>query len=207
MEFDYNQLVQSTLETQKVLPDFGGKLNTLNPIKQSTLMQEKMFRIKGELQESARDIVSSVGIPFDLYEGNSSKWETIKRSDRLQTKVQYLTSMVKTSIIRLAQSLVYHLTGVEIPTSDIQVVLFKRSDVEINAEINKLTSLNELIGTFLQVIGTAERELMQSQLVNKEAFYELIKSQLLEIYPNAEQLLNIDEAINAALNNDNQQMY
>ena len=46
-----------------------------------------------------------------------------------------------------------------------------------------------------QIVGSAERELADSQLVNKRAYYKLLLSGLKEVYPEIDDLLDIDKAL------------
>jgi hypothetical protein len=132
---------------------------------------------------------------MDLFEGNSSKWEVIKRSERLQSKVNYYINTIKLSLRRLAQTIFYKMYGRELKLTDFKVTLFNESDLELAAKTNRLQSLNELSQTLLQIVGSAERELTDSQLVNKRAYYKLLLSGLKEVYPEIDDLLNIDAVL------------
>lgn len=193
---DYNDLVKLLVDTVRVLPDIEGKLQSLNPVR-TTSLQEKIQQVRMEAKELERDVISSLGVPMDLFEGQSSKWEVIKRSERLQSRVTYYINTLKASIRRLAESVFYHLNKRELRTTDFKVTLFNESDMEIAAKTNRLQALNELNQTMIQVIVGAERELQESQLINKEAYYKLLKSTLNEIYPEVNDLIvDIDELLN-----------
>lgn len=192
---DYNDLVKLLVDTVRVLPDIEGKLQSLNPVR-TTSLQEKIQQVRMEAKELERDVVSSLGVPMDLFEGNSSKWEVIKRSERLQSRVTYYINTLKASIRRLAESVFFHLNGRELKSTDFRVTLFNESDMDIAAKTNRLQAINELNQTMIQVIVGAERELQESQLVNKSAYYKLLKSNLKEIYPEVGDLLvDIDELL------------
>lgn len=191
---DYNQLVKLLVDTVRVLPDIEGKIQSLQPVRTTTL-QDKMQQIRGEYQELNRNIISALGVPMDLFEGNSSKWEVIKRSERLQSKVNYHINTIKMSVRRLAQAVFYKLYNRELKLTDFKVTIFNKSDLEIAAETNRLQSLNELSQTLIQIVSGAERELQESRLVNKRAYYNLLKSNLKEIYPEIEDLIDVDKAM------------
>jgi hypothetical protein len=191
---DYNQLVKLLVDTVRILPDIEGKIQSLNPVR-TTSLQDKIQQIRMEYQELNRNIISALGVPMDLFEGNSSKWEVIKRSERLQSKVNYYINTIKLSLRRLAQTIFYKMYGRELKLTDFKVTLFNESDLELAAKTNRLQSLNELSQTLLQIVGSAERELSDSQLVNKRAYYKLLLSGLKEVYPEIDDLLNIDAVL------------
>jgi len=192
---DYNDLVKLIVDTVRILPDVDGKLQGLNPIR-TTSLQEKISQIRMESKELERDVTSSLGVPMDLFEGNSSKWEVIKRSERLQSRVTYYINMIKLSLRRLAQSVYFHLHKKELRINEFKITLFSESDIEIAQKTNKLQSLVELSQTLIQLVTGAERELQDSQLINKEKYYKLLKSNLKDIYPEMEDLLDVDGALN-----------
>lgn len=189
---DYNDLTKLLIDTVRVLPDIEGKLQSMNPIR-TTSLQEKIQQIRMESKELERDILSSLGVPMDLFEQSSSKWEVIKRSERLQSRVSYYINTLKGSIRRLAQSVFYLQNDRELKSSDFKVTCFNESDLDMAQRTNKLQTLTELSQTLLNVVIGAERELMETRLVNKKAYFELLKSNLKEIYPEVEDLINVDD--------------
>ena len=193
---DYNDLTKLLIDTVRVLPDIEGKLQSLNPIR-TTSLQEKIQQIRMESKELERDILSSLGVPIDLFEGQSSKWEVIKRSERLQSKVAFYIDTIKSSIRRIAQSIFYLQNDRELKASDFKITCFNESDLDMAQRTNKLQNLTELSQTLLNIVVGAERELVESRLVNKEAYFKLLKSNLKEIYPEVEDLLDIDGFLKA----------
>lgn len=192
---DYNDLAKLIIDTTRVVPDIEGKLQNVNPIRTTTL-QEKIQQIRMESKDLERDILSSLGVPVDLFEGNSSKWEVIKRSERLQSRVSYYINAIKSSIRRLAQTVFYLQNDRELKPSDFKVTVFNESDLDMAAKTNKLQNLTELSQSLLNVIVGAERELQESRLINKEAYVNLLKSNIKEIYPEIDSLLDVDAFIN-----------
>lgn len=197
---DYNDLTKLLIDTVRVLPDIDGKLQSLNPLRTTTL-QEKIQQIREEARELERDVLSSLGVPVDLFEGNSSKWEVIKRSERLQSRVSYYINTLKSSIRRLSQTVFYLQNGRELSPSDFKVTVFNESDLEMASKTNKLQNLTELSQSILNVVIGAERELQESTLINKEAYIKLLKANLKEIYPEVDSLLDLE----SYLKNNNSQ--
>jgi hypothetical protein len=203
---DYNDLVKLIVDTVRILPDVDGKLQGLNPIR-TTSLQEKIQQIRMESKELERDVTSSLGVPVDLFEGNSSKWEVIKRSERLQSRVTYYINMIKVSLRRLAQSVYFHLYEKELRINEFKITLFSESDIEIAQKTNKLQSLVELSQTLIQLVTGAERELQDSTLINKEKYFKLLKSNLKDIYPEMEDLLDVDGALDQQQGGEEQGQY
>lgn len=191
---DYNDLTKLLVDTVRVLPDIEGKLQALNPIR-TTSLQDKIQNIRVESKELERDILTSLGVPSDLFEGSSSKWEVIKRSERLQSRVTYYINSIKGSIRRLAQSIFYLQNNRELRSSDFKVTIFNESDIDIAQKISKLQNLTELSQSIINTVVGAERELAESKLINKSAYFKLLKSNLKEIYPEIDDLLNVDDFI------------
>lgn len=188
---NYNDLTKLLIDTVRVLPDIDGKLQSINPLR-TTSLQEKIQQIRMESKELERDILSSLGVPVDLFEGQSSKWEVIKRSERLQSRVTYYINTLKGSIRRLAQSIFYLQNDRELKPSDFKVTVFNESELDMASKTNKLQNLTELSQTLLNIVGGAERELAESTLINREAYFNLIKSNLKEIYPEMGDLIDIE---------------
>ncbi len=101
--------------------------------------------------------------------------------------------MLKGTVRRLAQSVFFQLYDRELKATDFKVTLFNESDMEIAAKTNRLQSLNELSQTLIQVVVGAERELQESTLINKTAYYKKLQSSLKEIYPEIDDLIQIPE--------------
>lgn len=189
---DYNDLTKLLVDTVRVLPDIEGKLQSLNPIRTTTL-QDKIQQIRMEAKELQSDILASLGVPMDLFEGQSSKWEVIKRSERLQSRVNYYINTLKGSLRRISQSVFYHLNNRELRPSDFKITVFNESELELASKTNKLQSLTELTQTLVNIVVSSERDLSESQLINKTAYFHLLKSSLKEIYPEIDDLLVIPE--------------
>lgn len=193
---NYQDLVKMLIDTVRVLPDIDGKLQNLSEVR-TTKLQEKIQQIRQETNELQNEIIASLGVPLDLFEGNSSKWEVIKRSERLQSRISYYTEMIKSSIKRLAQSLFYRIYDRELKPNDFKVLTFVESDLDIAQKTNKLQNLSELSNVLLNTIVSAERELSDSALIDKSQYFNFLKKNIEDIYPEAKNLIDIDNYLNS----------
>lgn len=116
------------------------------------------FREEQELLKEA--IITSLGISKAIINGEVSKWEAIKTSERLNSKVNSIINDINDGLIYTASRFYHIITGEEIDLKDIECNLFNKTllDYErmlVNTEIaNNLTgNIDSIITQFKEIFG------------------------------------------------------
>jgi hypothetical protein len=180
--FSIMDLMDSILNNIRVLPDYHGMMGDMNSVDLSKI-SNKIQEIKGDQDNLKEAIYSNIGIPRALYAGDTTKWEAIKSSQRLNNKVSSIINGINWSIAEAAAMFYYLLTGKELDPTDIVVNLFTKTDVDLSNSINAADISNQLIESINRTLETAQRFIQDNKLVEPLQYLNYIKEQLKAIDP------------------------
>lgn len=181
--FSIMDLMDSVLNNIRVLPDYHGAMGDMNSIDLSKI-SNKIQEIKADQDNLKESIYSNLGIPRSLFSGDTTKWEAIKSSQRLNNKVSSIINGITNSVAEMAAVLYYLLTKKEVDPTDISVSLFTKTDVDLSNAINAAEVSNQLIESINRALETAQRFMQDNKLIDPDKYMENIKLQLKTIDPN-----------------------
>jgi hypothetical protein len=180
--FSIMDLMDSVLNNIRVLPDYHGAMGDMNSIDLSKI-SNKIQEIKADQDNLKEAIYSNIGIPRALYSGDTTKWEAIKGSQRLNNKVGSIITGINWSVAEAAATFYYLLTGKEIDPTDIIVNLFTKTDVDLSNSINAADVSNQLIESINRTLETCQRFIQDNKLIDPKKYIDYIKVQLKSIDP------------------------
>jgi hypothetical protein len=181
--FSIMDLMDSVLNNIRVLPDYHSAMGDMNSIDLSKI-SNKIQEIKADQDNLKESIYSNLGIPRSLFAGDTTKWEAIKSSQRLNNKVSSIINGINDSVAEMASILYHLLTNKEVDPTDIVVNLFTKTDVDLSNAINAADITNQLLESINRALETAQRFMQDNKLIDPAKYMENIKIQLKTVDPN-----------------------
>lgn len=187
-QFSIMDLMDSILNNIRVLPDYQSTMGDMNSIDLSKISQ-KIQDIKSDQENSKDAIYSSLGIPRSLTSGDTTKWEAIKSSQRLNSKITGFMSSLTNSYQEIICTLYYLRFNEVIEPSQVEVNLFTKTDVDYNEAITNADIANQLLESVNRTVESAQRFAQDSKLVDKKQYLDLLTKQLSIIDPELVKLI------------------
>jgi len=169
----------------KVVPGLNNFTN-LEPIKLPDILG-KRDALRNELEEQRRRILTEIGIPEELYMGQTSRWDALTRSARYLTLVEGWT----TEVVSMVKSIALTWIKLNYPTELKNVTI---DDIKINLDSNNIifnsysNTRSRVIGEKLDAIQRTIRtaqDLMESPLVDREKMLDYMRLTMEAIDPKA----------------------
>lgn len=180
--FSINDLIDSLINNIRVLPDYASALGDMNSI-DLTKITNKIAEIRNDQDGSKDGILTSLGIPRALFAGEVTKWEAIKSSERLNSKVNGYINQINDGLKLTAASFFYLLTGKKISVEDIEINLFTKTQVDYNIAISNAEIVNSLLSSINSILDSTQNMIQNNKLIEPEKYCDYIISQLKVIDP------------------------
>ena len=191
--FGINSLIDSLMNNIRVLPDYASSMGDMNNIDLSKITN-KIQEIEQSQEQKKEAILTSCSIPSSLFNGQSTKWDAIKSSQRLNSKVHgFVTSIVNSLKIEVRKMYKSRFRS-EIKLDDIQIHMFNKTDVDYNVAITNAQIMGELNQGIAQVMSAANQSLQEIQFIDKEEYVKYISEQLKTVDKEVARFIN-DETI------------
>lgn len=180
--FSINDLIDSLINNIRVIPDYSSALGDMNSI-DLTKISNKIQEIRGDQENSKDGILTSLGIPRALFSGDVTKWEAIKSSERLNSRVNSLITQISDSVKYSASVIYYLISGTKINEELIECNLFTKTQVDYNNAISSADIVNSLLTSINQILDTTQNMVSNNKLVDAEAYCNYVINQLKVIDP------------------------
>lgn len=180
--FSINDLIDSLINNIRVLPDYASAMGDMNSI-DLTKITNKIAEIRSDQDASKDNILTSLGIPRALFAGEVTKWEAIKSSERLNSKVNTYITQITDGLIHTASRFYYMITGKEFNEEDIECNLFTKTQVDYNTSIANADIVNNLLGSINQILDSTQTLITNNKLVDPNEYCNYVISQLKVIDP------------------------
>nr|DAT14416.1 MAG TPA: portal [Bacteriophage sp.] len=185
---DINSLMSSISNNIKVFPDFKGGLGSMGDLDLSRITlkiieSENMQDIKRE------NIFTYNGIPRALYNGDTTKWEAIKSSQRLNTKINSIKVNITESLKIEARKIINMVYQRDIDLDMINVNLFTKTDIDYNVSLINLDIINQMVGGIQQVLFSIQQTVSEVRFIDPQKLLEYAEDQLKIIDPDLKGLI------------------
>jgi hypothetical protein len=177
-----------------------GNLNTVDLSK----ISDKINDIRNYQDTTKDDILTSLGIPRSLFSGEVTKWEAIKTSERLNSKINSIIIGISEGVKETAANVYHLLTGKTMSVDDIKVNLFSKTQVDYNTEISNADIVNTLVMSINQILDSVMQTAQSARFIDPNAYSQYIIDQLKNIDPKIADLVT-PTGISDMLNQNNQQ--
>lgn len=192
-QFGISDIIDSLLNNVRVLPDYNSSMTNMGTVELNKINQ-KIQEIRMELDNCRENVLSAMGIPLDMFSGRVTKWEALKTSERLNSKINSLISGLKSSMIEATKVIYLNYYNEELDTNNVDVHLFSRTTVEYNNMTNNGESIQNLIQQISTVVELALRTLeMAGPLFDQEAYLTYITTMLKNIDPTIDTFTSIEQ--------------
>lgn len=169
------ELAMSLIDNIRVLPDYDSKLAGMTDLNLDKI-SEKIDRIRMDQQTIKEDLINAIGLPPDLFEGRASRWESIKMSQRFESKVSYYVDMINKSVVLLAENLYDRLKLSKKLDIEGKITsnLMDTDSLEYTKKVARMDTLAESVNRIADLANIVSG-LEQNQLVEIKALKEYIK--------------------------------
>ena len=155
----------------------------LSRITLKIIESENMQDIKRE------NIFTYNGIPRALYNGDTTKWEAIKSSQRLNTKINSIKVNITESLKIEARKIINMVYQRNIDLDMINVNLFTKTDIDYNVSLINLDIINQMVGGIQQVLFSIQQTVSEVRFIDPQKLLEYAEDQLQIIDPDLKGLI------------------
>lgn len=205
-QFSITDIIDSLLNNVRVFPDYNSSMTNMGTVELNKITQ-KINEMRMELENCKDSVLSVMGITSDVSQGRMNKWEVLKMSERLNSKINAVIAGIKASIVSAVDVIARNIYKDSIDPNLVEVHLFSRTTIEYNNLINTSESITTLSQQMSTVIETALRTLeLAGPLLNREEYLNYIATLLKGIDPTFDKVVTEDslkeylEFLNAKLN-------
>lgn len=182
-------LVNAVFSSIKVLPDPGGTLQGLNTLNLEEF-KDKLNRLKDGIDEVKKDILESIGLPADLWEGSSNSNEVYQKNERLMDVVFDKLQVVKSATRHFIYTILSKVAPeLNIKEEDILLRMFRKSQVEYARDQREITSLKDGLQTLSETLSAAGEVIESNRFTDKEKYYKHLYDNLSNISPDYGELI------------------
>jgi hypothetical protein len=211
-QFSITDIIDALLNNIRVLPDYNSSMTNMGTIELSKITQ-KINDMRMELDNCKESVLSVMGISLDVAQGRINKWEVLKMSERLNSKINSVITGIKSSIVRAVDVISRVLYNEEVDPNNVEVHLFSRTTIEYNNLINTSESITTLSQQMSAVIENALRTLeLAGPLLNREEYLNYVSTTLKGIDPTFDKVVTeesmkeylefLKEKLNQGIGND-----
>lgn len=187
--FGINSLIDSLMNNIRVIPDYQSSMGDMNSIDLSKITN-KINEIENNQENKKEGILTSNSIPRSLYNGESTKWDAIKSSQRLNSKVNGFVVGISDSIKIEVCKLYKSRTGKELDSDLVTVNLFTKTDVDYNVAITNTEIVSQLVDGIQRVLMSCQQTMQEVKVIDPEQYATFVLSQLKIIDPDISKFMD-----------------
>lgn len=204
-QFSITDLIESLLNNIRVLPDYSDSLTNMNTVDISKVTN-KIQEIRMELDNVRETVLNAMGIPLDLFSGRVTKWEALKTSERLNSKINSYVMMIKKSVSEVARVIYRNLYDEDLDVKDIEVHMFTRTTVEYNNMLNNAESISNVFQQLNIIVDIAMRTAETAgEMFDKTKYFEYVSSMLRNVDPNISEFITDERLESFSRNQEEKQ--
>lgn len=175
----------------RVISDSNSGVRNSEPI-DLTRIYDKAEKIRQEMDASRESILTSVGIPYDLFVGRSTRFEAIKNSERLNSKINSLCKSIETGVKTTAAEFYKMLTQKEVSPDYFECNMFNKTTVEYNAVTNSAEIVGNMMRTIDDVVSTVSNVVRNNDVIDPTRSYDFLRNKLKSIDLDLAELITDD---------------
>jgi hypothetical protein len=175
----------------RVIPDYHSAVGDMNNIDLSKITN-KIQEIESSQDNKKEGIMNSASIPRALYNGESTKWDAVKSSQKLNNRIQSYVNGISDSIKLEAINIYYERTGKWLDPSILTVNLFKKTEVDYTQAITNTEIIGQIVDGVQRVLVGAQQTITEVRIIDPEKFGKYVSTQLKEVDPTISDFINDD---------------
>lgn len=175
--FSINSLLDSLLNNIRVIPDYHSSMGDMNNIDLSKITN-KIQEIENTQENKKESILTSNSIPRALFNGESTKWDAIKSSQRLNSKINGFVININDGVGDEIERYYYQKTGRILKKGQYKIHLFTKTDVDYNVEMTNLEIVSQLVDGIGRILSSCNQTLQEAKFVDPEQYANFILEKL-----------------------------
>lgn len=189
--FSINSLIDAIMHNIRVIPDYGDSMGAMNSVDLSKITN-KIQEIESTQDNKLDDILTSLSIPKALRDGSATKWDAIKSSQRLNSKINSIIKDIVSSLISEAIYFINDRFHIILDPNEIKCGLFNKTDVDYNNAITNTQIIAELTQGIQQILANTGQTLQDIPFIDKKEYLTYIAEQLKSIDTESAKFINQD---------------
>ena len=184
-------LIDQLNNNVRVISDSANGVRNSEPI-DLTRIYDKVEKIRQEMDAARESILTSVGIPYDLFVGRSTRFEAIKNSERLNSKINSLCKSIEIGVKTTAAEFYKMLTEKDVSPDYFECNMFNKTTVEYNAAKNSAEIVGDMMRTIDDVVSTVTNVVRNNEIIDPTKSYEFLRNKLKSIDLDLSELITDD---------------
>jgi hypothetical protein len=189
--FNINGLMDSLMNNIRVLPDYQSNMGDMNNVDLSKITN-KISEIETSLENKKDVIMSAKAIPRALYSGDSTKWDAIKSSQRLNSTISGYATGITESLKLEAINLINEIYQIKLDPSTVTINLFKKTEVDYSLTITNIEIISTLTEGITRILTNTQQALGEIKIIDQVEYSKYVLDQLKSIDPNISTFINED---------------
>lgn len=186
--FSINGLLDSLMNNIRVLPDWHSSMGDMSNIDLSKITN-KIQEIESTQDNKKENILTSISIPRSLYNGESTKWDAIKSSQRLNSRINNYVVGITDSIKFEVMETYKELTGREIKPDQVKINLFTKTDADYNVALTNTEIIGQLVEGVQRILQGGQSTLQEIKIIDPEQYAAYISEKLKMIDPDVSKFI------------------
>lgn len=188
--FDLNTLLDQISDNLKIVTDYNSNVANMSAL-DLIKVNDRINELKSDLDNDRNNLLSAVGIPESLFNGDSTKWDSIKSSQRLSSKVGYYIDGLISSIKLIACTIYSKVTMGEISPDQVKVNIFNSTEVDYNNTVNSAELVASVLDSITNIIDKGKTTVENYVgLIDNDAFIKYIIDKVHQISPECDSWFN-----------------
>jgi hypothetical protein len=187
--FSINSLIDSLMNNIRVIPDYQSTMGDMNNVDLSKITN-KIQDIEQNQENKKEAILTANSIPRSLYNGESTKWDAIKSSQRLNSKINGIVVNISKSLRDEAVSIIRSDMNIDIEPEKVKINLFTKTDVDYNVELTNTEIVSQLNDGIQRILQGCNQSIQDTRFIDSEKYIKYIARQLKLIDPSISEFIN-----------------
>lgn len=143
-------------------------------------LRDKLQLLQDDLDKDEEKILKTLGIPSELMNGSSTRWEAVERSSRFATVITWVNSYLLQAIQNFCQGQIYYKFGKFIPISKIQINTDTSTILSAADNSYKYKNLQDSIDA-IKSVAESYKDLAQNEVVDADELYAFFSKKISSI--------------------------
>lgn len=143
-------------------------------------LRDKLQMLQDDLDKDEAKVLKTLGIPDELMNGNSTRWEALERSSRFATVIAWVNSYLLQSIQYFCQGQLYYKFGKFVPISKIQINTDTSTILSAPDNAYKYRSFQDRIDA-IRTAAETYKDMAQNEVVDPDILYDFFHKKLSSI--------------------------
>jgi len=143
-------------------------------------LRDKLQMLQDDLDKDEAKVLKTLGVPDELMNGASTRWEALERSSRFATVIAWVNSYLLQAIQYFCQGQIYYKFGIFIPIAKIQINTDTSTILSAPDNSYKYRNFQDSIEA-IRTAADTYKDLAQNEVVDPDKLYDFFHKKLSSI--------------------------